>query len=163
MADPLDLITLKEAAEILGVSYTYLSRKRGSLGLKEVKRVGNSLLYYRFAVEEYHLAYSRTLSGKPQLRWLPWDKQGIARALGLNFDSYRKLRKQPKHYLAKHHRTQNPYVYRYNPMEVKKWAHIYGYHLDLCNGFPQQTRGLWAQLLQPTAEPGEGWTQDLVL
>jgi hypothetical protein len=153
MPHPLDLLTLHEASVALGISYSSLSRIWRTIGLVPVKQVGRSYLFFRYAVEEYHLSYLPNYKGNLTLRWLPWDSQGVARVCGvverIVQDKYR-----PPFFLAKRPDTVRKYQRRYSPIVIADWFRKVNRSedkLNICEGFPPETRGYWLDLLQ-TAE-----------
>lgn len=162
MPHPLDLLTLHEASVALGVSYSRLSRIWQTIGLVPVKQVGRSNLYLRYAVEEYHLSYLPNYKGNLTLRWLPWDSEGVARACGvvdrMIQDIYR-----PPFFLAKRPDTIRKYQRRYSPIVVADWYRRLNRKndkLNICEGFPPETRGYWVDILQATEGASSGRISD---
>lgn len=150
----LSTVTLHEAALLLGVTYNHLSRSWRGLGWAPVATKGRVLLFPTYAVEEWWLSYQLKDQGSYTLRWLPWGTPALTQVLGRRpFSLYDRSR--PPYYSARH-RESRKWIRRYNPLEIKDWANVYGYHVNFLAGFTGVARRAWEQYLQATAGDGPG-------
>ena len=148
------LITLHEAALIIGVTYPSLSREWRNLGWQPVASRGRQWLLLEYAIQEYYLSYQKLRQGNPTIRWLPWNTKDLGRAIGRNYPFIVGDSIHPPFYTARH-REKGKYHRRYNPLEIIPWARIYGYPVEFLAGFKGVGRRRWEQYCRDAEGPGD--------
>lgn len=142
----LPTLTLHQAADRLGVSYSFLSRRWRSLDWRPANSTARPIPFYEYAVEEWYLSRAQHSQGPPTLRWLPWDTPALGRVLLTNFQPHSPPPFDIPFFTCRH-RDADQWHRRYHPPSIKEWTDLHGHPYHFLKGFEGLSRIQWDEYI----------------